>query len=820
MVDNGIDVNHPDLTNQHPISYDSETNSSPSTVYFNHHGIRVSGIIGADMNNTIGITGIVPNCPIMTISNSFQPTPNSTAARAAGINFAWQNGASIINNSWRATLSIQQIEDAINSALNFGRNGLGCVVVFATDNGNINSIDFPANAIDDIIAVGAMSPCGERKNYGSCDGETIWGSNYGVGLDVVAPGVKIPTTYNDFFVTGDDISSYTQIFNGTSAATPHVSGVAALMLSVNSCLTQKQVGNIIEATAQKVRPELYNYEVNTDRPNGTWHEEVGHGLVDAFESVKVAQASYSAALDLYTKDSYNDFGVTPNVTTQYPWLSEDIWVRNQADGLTNATHQNPINNQSNYVYVRVRNKSCVDSDGTETLDLSWAKASISLNYPIYWNGTLDLNPPNNALAGDLVASQTIPIIPAGGEVILEFTWNPPSPNDYSFNSEPWHFCLLSQINTPNDPITPFTNIGSYVTENNNVAWKNLTVVDNVVNILADCSDDVMQNIGTTVAVANPDNIAATFDIKFSVPQEELSNPITTEGKIIVALDEQLYEKWKQGGRKGKGFIELKSPPMSENGAINNNINEHSPITLSSRNLFEITATSSSFDNITLTPNEVRTTSLMVTYPSNPVSEKKDFSYDIIHKRSDSEEIIGGVRYAIQKPNCDLLNNIDAGENQFIKKGCSAALVASPVTKCSSYKWYDDNGKFVSKEPVVKITPNKTTTYTLKYVSQSGCIDEDKVTITVSNQLCKKEREIIKVTPNPASDFITIDYKTANTNSAHVRLLKTDNSIDRTYPLDLQNNQKTINVSDCNFGSYVLMLVCDGINEDSEVIIIQ
>lgn len=94
------------------------------------------------------------------------------------------------------------------------------------------------------------------------------------------------------------------------------------------------------------------------------------------------------------------------------------------------------------------------------------------------------------------------------------------------------------------------------------------------------------------------------------------------------------------------------------------------------------------------------------------------------------------------------------------------------------------------------------------------------TITVSNQLCKKEKEIIKVTPNPASDFITIDYKTVNTNSAHVRLLKTDNSIDRTYPLDLQNNQKTINVSDCNFGSYVLILVCDGINEDSEVIIIQ
>jgi len=280
-----------------------------------------------------------------------------------------------------------------------------------------------------------------------------------------------------------------------------------------------------------------------------------------------------------------------------------------------------------------------------------------------------------------------------------------------------------------------------------------------------------------------------------------------------------------GGKKGTGITEIKSPPMSENGANNNNINDNAPIAVSNRKTFEITGTSSSFDNITLAPNEVRTTSLMVTYPANPVSEKNTFNYDVVQKRSETGELIGGVRYTIQKPDCKGLS-IDAGNNQTIKRGCTGVLIASISSTpqigqdCSSYQWFDDSGQLVSEQSAVKITPNKTTTYTVKYTSTAGCVSEDQVTITVLNQLCKKEREIIKITPNPADDFITIDYKALNTNNAHIRLLKTDNSIDQTFPLDLQVTQKTINVSNFTFGSYVMILVCDGVNEDNDLVIIQ
>lgn len=69
---------------------------------------------------------------------------------------------------------------------------MGCVVIFASGNDN-NGVNYPANSNPNILTVGAMSPCGERKNPNSCDGEN-WGSNFGTELDIVAPGVLIPTT--------------------------------------------------------------------------------------------------------------------------------------------------------------------------------------------------------------------------------------------------------------------------------------------------------------------------------------------------------------------------------------------------------------------------------------------------------------------------------------------------------------------------------------------------------------------------------------------------------------------------------------------------
>ncbi len=233
-------------------------------------------------------------------------TPNIKQKLASSINWAVQNGAHVLSNSWgHNALVSSYIDGAITNAINNGRNGLGCIVVFSTGNDN-GAVLYPANSNPNILAVGAISECGQRKSLTSCDGES-WGSNFGTTLDVVAPGVLIPTTdrtgtngYNTNLaihplnggtrITTDYTNNdYTVWFNGTSSACPHVAGVAALILSVNPSLTGQQVRDIIEQTAQKTGG--YNYATTTGRTNGTWHNQMGYGLVNALCAVTRAQMS-------------------------------------------------------------------------------------------------------------------------------------------------------------------------------------------------------------------------------------------------------------------------------------------------------------------------------------------------------------------------------------------------------------------------------------------------------------------------------------------------------------------------------------------------
>lgn len=251
VVDMGIQLNHPDLQNIYSLSYDVETNASPSTLY-GAHGTHVAGIIGATADNNIGISGVASECNLMSISaNLADMTQNGRARRANGINWAVNQGADIINNSWgwQSTQQYLAIDLAITNALTNGRNGKGCVVVFATGNDN-SSVAYPANSNPDILAIGATRESGFRRDN----------SNYGDELDIVAPGHEIRSTLSN--------SSYGDL-SGTSMAAPFVSGVAALILSVNPNLTGQQVRDIIEQDRTKNRKLHIFYNVRTSK----WHLE-------------------------------------------------------------------------------------------------------------------------------------------------------------------------------------------------------------------------------------------------------------------------------------------------------------------------------------------------------------------------------------------------------------------------------------------------------------------------------------------------------------------------------------------------------------------
>mgnify|MGYP000238539291 CR=1 FL=1 len=266
VLDQGIELTHDDLEgNISPISYDTESNSSPSQV-FGNHGTHVAGTIAAIKDNTLQVVGVAPQATLISVSNSLAGTPNSRIRRADGINWAWQNGADIISNSWGSAVQYDVIDDAIENALENGRDGKGCVIVFATGN-DFGSVAYPANSNPNILAVGSITSTGVRSGF----------SNFGNELDVVAPGSGILST-----ITGNSIDT----IDGTSMATPHVAGIAALVLSINPDLSAEDVNDIIERSAQKVGG--YNYFNTPNRGNGNWNNEMGYGLVNAFEAVQMA----------------------------------------------------------------------------------------------------------------------------------------------------------------------------------------------------------------------------------------------------------------------------------------------------------------------------------------------------------------------------------------------------------------------------------------------------------------------------------------------------------------------------------------------------
>ena len=134
--------------------------------------------------------------------------------------------------------------------------------MFATGNDYSSTVGYPANCNPDILAVGSNNRNGSRSSF----------SNYGTALDIVAPGENVCTT------TG---SNYSTSISGTSFSCP-----TALVISVNPNLTQKQVVDILEKSARKVGN--YAYSTTSNRLNGTWNNEMGYGLLDAYAAVSLA----------------------------------------------------------------------------------------------------------------------------------------------------------------------------------------------------------------------------------------------------------------------------------------------------------------------------------------------------------------------------------------------------------------------------------------------------------------------------------------------------------------------------------------------------
>ncbi len=286
VLDEGVDLTHEDLNlvAGYDATYDPEDSERVDSLGgpnpWDGHGTACAGIIGAKSND-IGIVGVAPGVKIMPVRIAFKPDPSNPhwvftdSDAAEGLLWAANNGARVMSNSWSSGSDYDVIREAVRTVTD-----MGCVVVCASGNyGMMQEIRYPAKYAE-TIAVGAMSPCGEGKNPYSCDKEG-WGSCFGPEVDVVAPGVKVCTTDitgEDGYFPGDAYGhsgNYFKSFNGTSSATPHLAGIATLMLSINPDLAPDEVKDILHLTA-------------VDIEDAGFDEQTGYGLVDAYAAVALA----------------------------------------------------------------------------------------------------------------------------------------------------------------------------------------------------------------------------------------------------------------------------------------------------------------------------------------------------------------------------------------------------------------------------------------------------------------------------------------------------------------------------------------------------
>ena len=371
ILDTGIDYTHPDLADNYDPLFWSFTDSPMDD---HGHGTHCAGIVAAT-DNTFGVIGVAPEATLHAVKVLDSSGSGWLTDIIAGIDWSVSNGMDVISMSLGSNSYSSSFEQACNEAYSSG-----VVLVAAAGNDykrlgrrELNTIDHPG-AYTSVIAVGATDKDNQKASW----------SSTGPEIELAAPGVSILSTYpNNRYVT----------MSGTSMATPHVAGVAALILAtpIDTIYDQNSNG---KWDPPEVRAKLRDTADDLgDTGFDYWY---GYGLVDALESCT----------------GTNDI-TPPAITEQTPAPSSTITINNPTisarvqdpSGVDTVTMTLDGAEVGSFIGETVSYQTTALNEGTHTVVVS-ATDSLGNQGTSSWSFTIDTTtpPPSNELTATLTST--------------------------------------------------------------------------------------------------------------------------------------------------------------------------------------------------------------------------------------------------------------------------------------------------------------------------------------------------------------------------------------------------------------------------------
>lgn len=489
--------------------------------------------------------------------------------------------------------------------------------------------------------------------------------------------------------------------------------------------------------------------------------------------------------DLWIKDRTGDTGSEDqNVSVGWPLdESPSIWMNDDAGSTINEAPD--FNSTDSYIYAKIENRGCADSDPSRTIQFDFTPAVVANNA---WPSGTYIN----------IGSEPIDqAITPGTSIDFMMDWDIQA----TINNSNWvpdpvgeYICILGQVNsTSNDPTEQYSTwnaLSEFIFYNNNVSHRNTNVINFSVQGPIE-ADGIKLPPGGYVIGGNPDNQPIKEDITFSIDDAHTGKPLTDEAEVY------LYFK--------DGYFDIST--VIDDSHLEG-MEEVKP------NLYLITDDHAAIRNIDFPAGTEVKMYLGFSFLTKEVESNPYFKYHVRQMRSVDGRPTGAVHYElIRDPR--YLFEADAGGDKEVNKDEQVTVEAEDILEDAIYNWYDMEGNLIFTGKDLTVTADITKKYRLEVISEiDGYKDYSEVEVKV------KMGEITNINPNPANNQTTVSYHTQGGSSAYIAVFNVITGNSDQYILPLGQGSLQLDLSNYQTGSYEVLLVTDGEVRDNESLMVE